>query len=120
MNMRKLGIIIGLMIGIAGVFLMGASSAHAGITVDSTDTVHADRRGRCVTIRGSRRCYWVHIHREQLVSIERSLQECARHTVEYGKTLPPDSRERRDIDTDIARATEMLAEIRNMLNSWRK
>jgi len=58
----------------------------------------------------------MHIHREQLQEIERSLIECARHTAELGKSLPLDSRDRRNVDTDLARATEVLADIRGMLN----
>jgi len=58
----------------------------------------------------------MHIHREKLAKIERSLKECARHTAEYGKTLPLDSRDRRSVDTDLARATEVLADIRSILN----
>ena len=59
----------------------------------------------------------MHINRQQLQEIERSLRECARHTADLGKTMPLDGRDRRDNDTDLARATEVLADIRGMLNA---
>jgi len=57
----------------------------------------------------------VRIHREKLIAIERSIKEMMRFTADYGKTLPSDSRERRDVDTNLARAVEVLAEIRRIL-----
>lgn len=57
----------------------------------------------------------MHINRQQLQEIERSLKECARHTAEQAKTLPLDSQDRRNIDTDLARAVEVLSDIRGIL-----
>jgi hypothetical protein len=58
----------------------------------------------------------MHIQRQQLQEIERSLKECARHAEKMAKALPMDSRDRRNADTDLARATDVLVEIRRMLD----
>lgn len=56
----------------------------------------------------------MHIHREQLQEFERSIKEMARYAEGYARTLPPDDRIRREIETCLARATEVLTDIRVM------
>ena len=57
----------------------------------------------------------MHIQRQQLQEIERSLNEMIPRAREYNKTLGMDSRKRRDLETDMARAERVLVEVQAMI-----
>ena len=57
----------------------------------------------------------MHIQRQQLQEIERSLNEMIARAREYNKTLGMDSRKRRDLETDLARAERVLGEVQSMI-----
>ena len=58
----------------------------------------------------------MHIQRQQLQEIERSLNEMITRAREYNKTLGMDSRKRRDLETDLARADRVLGEVQSMIS----
>ena len=58
----------------------------------------------------------MHIQRQQLQEIERSLNEMISRAREYNKTLGMDSRKRRDLETDLARADRVLGEVQSMIS----
>jgi hypothetical protein len=57
----------------------------------------------------------MHIHREKLQEIQRSLIECMRYAHKYCEALDPDNMGRRKAEEDLVRAKEVLAEITGML-----
>ena len=57
----------------------------------------------------------MYISHKQLIDIQRSLNECWRHADKYGKALPVDSRDRRQVDEDLVRADKVLAMVQGML-----
>jgi len=58
----------------------------------------------------------MHIQRQQLQEIERSLNEMIRAAHEYSNSLEPDGMKRRLLETDQARADRVSGDIRGMLN----
>ena len=57
----------------------------------------------------------MYIDREKLLIFQRSIKECRRYADLYGKSLPADSMERREVDTDLARAKDAIKEIEDMV-----
>ena len=57
----------------------------------------------------------MHIHREKLQEIQRSLIESTRLAGKYCSALPADNMDRRKAEEDLARAKDVLAEITGML-----
>ena len=58
----------------------------------------------------------MHIQRQMLLQIERSLNEMIPRAREHSKSMDLDSQKRRYLETDMARAERVLGEIQDMVN----
>ena len=57
----------------------------------------------------------MHIQRQQLQEIERSLNEMVLGSRGHSKSLDPDSLKRKHLETDLARAERVLVEVQAMI-----